>query len=322
MHSMNTTTGEVATASQGMRSPRRRGGRGRSPRDAGRNLFGYTLLAPGILGFVAVGGTALVWVFWLSLHSINALSQKQTFVGLDNYARILHDPDMRTIFPNTALFVLVLSVLGTVVAVALAVMLNQKIPGINIFRSAIFIPALVTMVAWALVWHFIVQPKGALDAAFDIFGLGPYPWLRGGPLTLVIFAVIQMTKNVGVNVIIILAALQAVPNELIEAARIDGAGAWSRFRHVVVPQISPTILMVFMLMVTGSFKVFEIVLLLTDGGPGIESSVLSFAIYQQAFELNDIGYASALAVILFVAVLALTGIIWQLRKRFVYHESE
>jgi multiple sugar transport system permease protein len=319
---MNSSNTDVATASFRMRSSRLPGGRARSRRDAGRNVFGYTLLAPGVLGFLAVGGTALVWVFWLSLHTINSLSQKQRFVGFDNYVRILHDPDMKTIFPNTALFVLVLSVLGTVVALALAVMLNQKVRGINIFRSAIFVPALVTMVAWALVWHFIVQPKGALDAAFDIFGLGPYPWLRGGPLTLVVFAVIQMTKNVGVNVIIILAALQAVPNELIEAARIDGAGAWSRFRHIVVPQISPTILMVFMLTVTGSFKVFEIVLLLTDGGPGVESSVLSFAIYQQAFELNDIGYASALAVVLFVFVLVLTGVIWQLRKRFVYHESD
>lgn len=305
-----------------MRSPRTPRVRGRSPREAGRNLFGYSLLAPGILGFLAVGGTALVWVFWLSLHSINVLSQEQRFVGFDNYERILHDPDMKTILPNTALFVVVLSVLGTVVAVALAVMLNQRLPGINIFRTAIFIPALVTMVAWALVWQFIVQPKGALDAGFDIIGLGPFPWLRGGPLTLVIFAVIQMTKNVGINVIIILATLQAVPNQLLEAARIDGAGAWTRFRHVIVPQISATILMVFMLMVTGSFKVFEIVLLLTNGGPGIESSVLSFEIYRQAFELNNIGYASALAVILFLTVLVLTGIIWQLRKRFVYHESE
>jgi len=319
---MNSSSAEVATASSGMRSPRRRGIRTGSQLDAGRNLFGYSLLAPGVLGFLAVGGTALVWVFWLSLHTINSLSGKQAFVGFDNYVRVLHDPDMKTVFSNTALFVVVLSVLGTVVALALAVMLNQKIPGINVFRSTVFVPALVTMVAWALVWHFIVQPKGALDAIFGVFGLGPYPWLRGGPLTLLVFAVIQMTKNVGINVIIILAALQAVPNELIEAARIDGAGAWSRFRHVVVPQISPTILMVFMLMVTGSFKVFEIVLLLTDGGPGVASEVLSFAIYQQAFELNDIGFASALAVILFVFVLALTGIIWQLRKRFVYHESE
>src|SRR5699024_1627197 len=320
--SLVSTSNGVATASPGMRSPRSPRVRRRSLGDARRNLFGYGLLAPGVLGFLAVGGTALVWAFWLSLHSINVLSQEQRFVGLANYERILRDPDMKTVLPNTALFVLVLSVLGTVVFVALAVMLNQKLAGINFFRTAIFIPALVTMVAWALVWHFIVQPKGLLDAGFDLFGAGPFPWLRGGPLTLVVFAVIQMTKNVGINVIIVLASLQAVPGELLEAARIDGAGAWTRFRHVTVPQISPTILMVFMLMITGSFKVFEIVLLLTNGGPGVESSVLSFEIYRQAFQLNNIGYASALSVILFLIVLLLTGGIWQLRKRLVFYESE
>jgi multiple sugar transport system permease protein len=295
---------------------------GRSRRDAGRNPFGYTLLAPQVIGFTAIGVTAVVWVVWLSLHNVNVLSQQRTFVGVDNYVRIFSDPDMRTILPNTGFFVLVLSVLGTALALALAMLLNQKLPGINIFRAAIFIPALVTMVAWTLVWRFIVQPEGALDALFGAVGLGPYPWLRGGPLTLVIFAIIQMTKNVGVNVMIFLAALQAVPDELIDAARIDGAGRWGRFRHVVLPQISPAVLMVFMLMITGSFKIFEVVLLLTNGGPGIQSSVLSFAIYQQAFQLNDIGYASALAVCLFVLVLLLTAVIWQLRKRLVFHESE
>lgn len=320
---MNSTLQSAVAAHVSGRPPRMRRSRtNRSVRDAGRNTFGYSLLAPGVLGFVAVGGTAIVWVFWLSLHSVNALSQKKTFVGFDNYVRIFHDPDMKTVFPNTAFFVILLSVLGTVAAVALAVLLNQKLAGINFFRSAIFIPALVTMVAWALVWHFIVQPKGLLDGITGAFGLGPFPWLRGGTLTLVVFAVVQMTKNVGVNVIIMLAALQSVPEDLLEAGRLDGAGAWARFRHIVVPQISPAILMVFMLMVTGSFKVFEIVMLMTGGGPGVESSVLSFAIYHEAFELNDIGYASSLAVILFVAVLALTGIIWQLRKRFVYYESD
>lgn len=306
-----------------VRPPRARRSRNRrSPRDAGRNVFGYSLLAPGVLGFLAVGGTAIVWVFWLSLHSVNALSQKKTFIGFDNYFRILHDPDMKTVLPNTAFFVLVLSVLGTVAAVALAVLLNQKLAGINFFRSAVFVPALVTMVAWALVWHFIVQPKGLVDAISGALGFGTLPWLRGGMLTLVVFAVVQMTKNVGVNVIIMLAALQSVPADLLEAARLDGAGAWARFRHIIVPQISPAILMVFMLMVTGSFKVFEIVLLMTGGGPGVQSSVLSFAIYHEAFELNDIGYASSLSVVLFIAVLALTGIIWQLRRRFVYYESD
>lgn len=293
-----------------------------SARDQGRQGFGYLLLAPQMIGFLAVGVVAILWVFWLSLHDVNSLSGSQKFVGLDNYARILTDPSMITVLPNTFFFVCVLSITGTILSLLLALLLNQALRGINIFRSIIFIPALVTMVAWALVWSFIVQPDGLLDAIFGAVGLEPEPWLRGGWLTLVVFAVIQLTKNVGINVMILLGALQAVPKDLTEAARIDGAGGPRVLRSVVIPQISPAILMVFMLMVVGSFKVFEIVLLLTKGGPGVQSSVLAFEVYKQGFLLNDIGYASALAVLLFVLILLLTAIIWQARTRVVFHEND
>lgn len=249
------------------------------------------------------------------------LAGTQEFAGVANYARILSDPSMLTVLPNTLFFVCVLSIAGTVVALALALLLNQKIPGISIFRSIVFIPALVTMVAWALVWSFIVQPEGLLDAVLGSVGIGNLPWLRGGWLTLVVFAVIQLTKNVGINMMILLGALQGVPQELTEAARIDGAGSWRVLRSVVIPQISPAILMVFMMMIVGSFKVFEIVLLLTEGGPGVQSSVLSFEVYKNGFLLNDTGYASALAVLLFVIILILTAAIWQVRKRVVFHEE-
>jgi len=265
---------------------------------------------------VAVGG-----VVQLSRSNVTVLAGTREFVGLANYLRLVSDPDMSTILSNTFFFVVVLSVVGTVVAFALAVLLNQRLPGINIFRAAIFIPALVTTVAWTLVWRFILQPEGLLDGIVGLVGLGPYPWLRGGWLSLAVFALIQMTKNVGINVMIFLAALQAVPQDLIDAARVDGAGRWVRFRHVVLPQISAAILMVFMLMISGSFKVFELVLLLTNGGPGIQTSVLAFEIYRQAFRLNDIGYAAALAVFLFALVLLLTGIVWQVRRKLVFHES-
>lgn len=298
-------------------APRRRSGR-----DAGRNTFGYLLLAPQTLGLLVVGLVAIGGVVQLSLTRVNVLAGTREFVGTDNYARIATDPDMAVVLSNTFFFVFVLSVVGTITALALALLLNQRLPGINIFRSAIFIPALVTTVAWTLVWRFILQPQGLLDGIVGIVGIGPVPWLRGGWLTLGVFALIQMTKNVGINVMIFLAALQAVPQDLLDAARVDGAGPWTRFRHVVLPQISAAVLMVFMLMISGSFKVFELVLLLTNGGPGIQTSVLAFEIFRQAFRLNDIGYAAALAVFLFVLVLALTGFIWLVRRRLVFHETQ
>ncbi|GLI26433.1 sugar ABC transporter permease [Agromyces rhizosphaerae] len=311
--------GEHPRARPPARQAARRPARGR---DQGRNLFGYALLAPQMVGFLAIGVVALVWVVWLSLNHVNVLAGTQEFVGLANYTRILSDPNMATVLPNTFFFVCVLSIAGTIVALLLALMLNQALRGINIYRSIIFIPALVTMVAWSLVWSFIVQPEGLLDAVLAFLGLDPLPWLRGGWLTLSVFAFIQLTKNVGINVMIFLGALQAVPQELIEAARIDGAGRMRVVRSVVVPQISPAILMVFMLMIVGSFKVFEVVLILTEGGPGVQSSVLSFEIYKQAFKLNDVGYASALSVLLFALILLLTTAIWQVRKRVVFHEAD
>ncbi|MDT0158801.1 sugar ABC transporter permease [Microbacterium sp. ARD32] len=310
--------GEIRAPKRGRYAPSSR----RNSLQAGRNLFGYALLAPQTLGMLVVGIVAIGGVVQLSLTRVNVLAGTSDFVGIDNYTRIFGDPAMGVVLSNTFFFVVVLSVGGTVLALALALLLNQKLAGINFFRAAIFVPALVTTVAWTLVWGFILQPGGLLDGIVGLVGAGPLPWLRGEWLTLAVFAVIQLTKNVGINMMIFLAALQAVPQELLDAAHVDGAGRWTRFRHVVLPQISSAIIMVFMLMVSGSFKVFELVLLLTNGGPGVQTSVLAFEIYRQAFRLNDIGYASALSVFLFVLVIALIGIIWQFRKRMVFHESE
>ncbi len=229
---------------------------------------------------------------------------------------------MATIIPNTLFLVALLSTLGTVAALLLAILLNQRLPGINVFRAAVFIPTLITMVAWTLVWQFILQPHGLLDSLTGSLGIPPEPWLRSRWLTLSVLVLVQLLKNVGINVMIFLAALQAVPQDLIDASKIDGSGKWGTFRHAVLPQVSPSILMVFMLMITGSFKVFEEVLLLTAGGPGVETTVLSFAIYKQAFQFNDIGYSSALSVLLFAIVLLLTLAIWQVRRRVVFHESD
>jgi multiple sugar transport system permease protein len=318
---MPSPSGQVAAPGDpGLRALRRPSRRG-SPRDAGRDRFGYLLLAPQTLGLLLIGAVALGGVIELSLTKVNVLAGTRTFVGLDNYARIASDPDMAVILLNTFFFVGLLSVAGTIVSLGLAILLNQKLPGINVFRSAIFIPALITTVAWTLVWRFILQPQGLLDSLTAMVDAGPFPWLRGGWLTLVVFVVIQLTKNVGINVMIFLAALQAVREDLVDAGRVDGAGRWATFRHIVLPQVSPAILMVFMLMISGSFKVFELVLLLTNGGPGVQTTVLAFEIFRQAFRLNDIGYAAALSVLLFALVLITTGIIWLTRRRLVFYES-
>ncbi len=260
--------------------------------------FGYTLIAPQVIGFALFVVYPLIEVFRLSLFRVNALTGEEAFIGLYNFARMFADQDTPRIIVNTLFLAVILSISETIVALALAVLLNQRLPGIYFFRAAIFIPALVTMVAWTIVWGFIPD------------------WL-----TLVVLAFIQMLKNIGLYMMIFLAALQSVPSELVDASKVDGANSWRTFRHVVIPQISPSILMVFMLTVVGAFKVFDVIYILTRGGPGVSTTVLSYAVYK-AFAQNDIGYASAFAVLLFVLIVVISAIIWQLRRRFVFHESE
>ncbi|MFD5226645.1 carbohydrate ABC transporter permease [Microbacterium sp. NPDC058342] len=286
------------------------------------NAFGYALITPQLLGFAVFGLLTTGQSVWLSLNSINALSGATEFVGLKNYATLLAGERFSLVFANTIYFVVAYSVLNIVVAMGIALLLNNRLRGVNVFRAAVFIPALVTMVAWALVSRFILQPDGLLDFLVSFGGVEDTPWLRSRWVTLTVIIVVQLTKNVGINVLLCLAGLQSVDRELLEAAETDGAGWWARFRHVVIPQVSPTLFMVFLLTVVGSFKVFEVILILTDGGPGYETNVLSFMIYDEAFRRHDFGEASALAVILLLMIIIVSSLLWSLRKKLVYAEND
>ncbi|UJP08974.1 sugar ABC transporter permease [Microbacterium sp. KUDC0406] len=259
---------------------------------------------------------------WLSLNSINALSGATKFVGMENYVNLVTGDRFPLVFTNTVFFVAAFSILNIAVAMGIALLLNNRLRGVNIFRAAVFIPALVTMVAWALVSRFILQPEGLLDFLVSFTGAEEIPWLRSRWLTLTVIVFVQLTKNVGINVLLCLAGLQAVDRELLEAAETDGAGRWARFRHVTIPQVSPTLFMVFLLTVVASFKVFEVILILTNGGPGYETNVLSFMIYDEAFRRHDFGEASALAVILLLMIIVVSSALWAIRKKLVYAEND
>jgi multiple sugar transport system permease protein len=279
------------------------------------------LLAPQALGFVAFGLAPLVEVAWYSLRKFRPLSSESIFVGFQNYSAILNDATMHEVFRVTLIFVGGLTLTGIPLALGLALLVNAKMPFIAFFRGVYFVPALISVAAWAILWRYILAPSGLADGILRTFGLGPPRWLNSPDWALFSVIFVQVLKNVGINMMLFLAALQAIPDELYEAARVDGAGSWSTFRRITIPLMAPAILMVTMLMLTGAFKVFETILLLTQGGPGVATSVLSFEIYLQAFSANNLGYASALAMILFVMVLVTVGLIWGARKRWVFHEQ-
>jgi len=284
-------------------------------------LVGYTMVAPVVLGSVVFVVVPLVAVVWFSLHDWNVLANTFVFAGADNYERMLSDQGLRDSLLASLWFSIGLVVLNVTLALFLAVLLNQKLPGTTTFRTFFFSPVVVSLVAWTIVWSFLLQADGGINGFLSLIGIQGPNWLRGDVTAMISVIVVQVFKNVGLNMILFLAALQGVPEEIGEAARIDGAGAWRRFRSITLPMISPTILLVMILTIVGSLEVFAQIAVLTGGGPGNSTTVLVYYLYQQAFRFNDFGYASAIAVLLFIIVLALTLVQWQTRKRWVFHEN-
>lgn len=308
----------VATEAAERRGPQRPRRSGLARRDA---IVGYTMIAPAVLGAVAFVIVPLIAVFWFSLHDWNVLANTFVFSGADNYERMLSDSGLRDSLLASLWFSIGLVVLNISLALVLAVLLNQKLPGTTTFRTFFFSPVVVSLVAWTIVWSFLLQADGGINGFLSVIGIDGPNWLRQDFTAMLSVIIVQVFKNVGLNMILFLAALQGVPEEIMEAAKIDGAGAWRRFRSITLPLISPTILLVSILTIVGSLEVFAQIAVLTGGGPGNSTTVLVYYLYQQAFRFNDFGFASAISVLLFVIVLILTLIQWQTRKRWVFHEN-
>jgi len=278
------------------------------------------MVSPQLLGSALFVVGPLCAVAWYSLHDWQVLSGTFTFVGADNYDRLLADPAFRSSLRATALFSTGLVALNISLALALAVMLDQRLRGTVVFRTIFFSPVVVTLVAWTIVWGFLLQADGGVNQMLSLVGVEGPNWLRRGDTAMVAVIVVQALKNVGLNMILFLAALQGVPEELKEAARMDGATSQRVFRSIILPLISPTLLLVSVITIVGSLQVFAQIAVLTQGGPGTSTTVLVYYLYQQAFQFKEFGFASAVAVVLFVVVLALTLLQWSLRRRFVFHE--
>jgi multiple sugar transport system permease protein len=300
-----------------------RAGRGRKRASLARRdqLTGYLFIAPQLLGIVAFVIVPLCLVFWFSLQHWNVLSGLTTFAGADNYRKLLHDPQMGQVVGLTAIFSVGLVLFNIPLALLLAVLLNRRGRGITFFRTAFFTPVVISTVAWSIVWQFLLQKNGGVNALLDVFGIPGPNWLQTGPTAMLAVIVVQVFKNVGLNMVLFLAGLQGVPRELQEAARVDGAGAGRVFRSIVLPLISPTLMLTVIITIVGSLQVFAQIAVLTAGGPGISTTVLVYYLYQQAFQFHDFGYGSTLAIVLFAIVLVLTVVQWQLRRRWVFYEN-
>jgi multiple sugar transport system permease protein len=189
-----------------------------------------------------------------------------------------------------------------------------------VFRTLFFSPVVVSLVAWTIVWQFLLQRDGGINGFLAMAGIEGPNWLREPATAMVSVIVVQVFKNVGLNMILFLAALQGVPRELYEAARVDGAPRWRQFRRITLPMIAPTVLLTSIITIVGSLQVFAQIAVLTQGGPGVSTTVLVYYLYQQAFQFYRFGYGATLSILLFAIVAILTFAQWRMRRRFVHHE--
>lgn len=307
-----------STASSSDHGPAPRRGRGAlSRREA---LLGWALVLPYVLGLLVFVIGPLLAVVGLSFTSWSLLDAPR-FVGAGNYARLAADPGFRQSVSVTALFTVGIMVVNISAALALATLLNVRLRGIAAFRTIVFSPVVMPVVAWALVWKFLLQPQGPVNVALQGAGLTNANVLLDPATALWTVVLVEVIKAVGLNVVIFLAALQGVPREVHEAARLDGASPVQAFWRVTLPLISPTFFLVFVITLIGALKLFTPVYVLTGGGPANATTTLIVYMFKQGFEFFEFGYASTIATVLFAVVLVLTLAQWNLRRRLVFYES-
>jgi multiple sugar transport system permease protein len=281
-------------------------------------VLGVLLVAPQVLGFAVFVGGPLIAIMGYSLYRWNIVQGVQTFIGFANYERLFTSSEVAQIARTTVIFGLGFVPLTVVGGLALALALNFRTRWFVGLRAAYFLPVVMSLAAWSLVWRLILAPDGPLNAILQLLGASPVAWLRDPTLALAALIGVQFLKTLGYSMVLFLAALQSVPPDLWDAARVDGATAWQRLHRVTLPLIAPFTLMVTILLTIASFKTFALIQLMTKGGPGQATTVLAYFIYQTGLQLFEMGYASAIAVVLFVAVMALTLLQLGTRRWWVY----
>jgi len=286
-------------------------------------IAGYVFLLPWIIGFVGFTAGPIIASAILSLYEYSVLKPPK-FIGLTNYRYMFTDEPLfwKSLYV-TAKYVGISVPLNLAGALLLAVLVNQKLKGITFFRSVYFLPSVLSGVAVAFVWSWILQPQfGVLNYFLDrLFGVQGPTWIGSETWVIPAFVLMQLW-TVGGGMVIFLAGLNAIPDQLYEAATIDGAGAWRRFWSITIPLLTPTIFFNLVMGVINSWQIFTSVFVLTGGGPNYASWVYLLHIYNEGWVRLRMGYASALAWFLFLIILICTLLVFKSSPMWVYYETE
>jgi multiple sugar transport system permease protein len=279
----------------------------------------YLYLLPTFVGLILFSLGAIVVSVGISFTDWDVL-QPPHWVGLSNYVRLFGTPLNWQVFGNTFYYTGVIVPVGTALALGLALALNRGLRGIVLLRSLYFLPVISSTVAVSLVWGWLYnQQFGLINYLLSVVGITGPAWLADTRTAMPAVIIMSIWKGLGYNMVIFLAGLQGIPQELYEAAAIDGAGAWARFRYVTLPLVSPTTFFVVVLSTIAAFQVFDQTYVMTGGGPAYSTTTLALFIYQNAFQWFHMGYAAALSYVLFVAVAVVTLVQFRVQGRFVFY---
>lgn len=278
---------------------------------------GWIFILPALVGTLIFIIIPVICSFGLSFAKWDLLNPIQ-FVGLSNYKEIFTDNLFYKILWNTIVFAVSTSVLGVIIPLVLACILNSKIRGSEFYKTAYFLPFITPMIVIGVVWEWIFDPNiGFLNHILHLH----INWLYDTHYAMTALIIVSVWKLIGYNMVIFLSALSGISQSMFEAAKIDGASPFQTFKNVTVPLLSPSIFFVVIITAISSLQVFDLIYLMTQGGPFESTNVLVYAIYKNAFEYFNVGKASAIAYVLFIIILVLTLIQWNLRKKLVYNEE-
>jgi multiple sugar transport system permease protein len=283
-----------------------------SSRNLRERITGYGFLFPDVLGLLVFVVGPIGFAFYISLHSWTALSPMR-WIGFANYTRLWADVRFWDSLQITALYTIIYVPLLLAISLGLAVLVNQRLPFISIFRAIFFVPVVLSLVVSSLMWRYIFDERiGLLNYLIGLVGVPPQAWLGSVELALPSIIVVSLWIQMGYFMTIFLAGLQDIPREYYEAAMIDGASSSTAFFRITLPLLKPTTLFVLVISLINAFQVFDQVWVMTRGGPASATRVTVIYIYQQAFQHLNLGYASAMAFALFLIILVVSLIQFRL----------
>ncbi len=284
-------------------------------------IVAYLFLLPTLLGFIIFVIGPMFSSIWISFHEWDPLGEPR-FIGLGNYSRLIHDSRVAVTYLNTIKFVIGAVGLNMLIALLLAVGINAKMGSgkRSFYRACFFLPVMVSSAAVAIIWTYLFDTDfGVINYYLGKIGFEKIPWLTSSTWSLCSIILLDVWKNVGFNIILFSAGLQNIPRHLYEAAALDGASKLQIFRHITLPMLSPTTFFALVMALIGAFQVFDYPYIMTQGGPGDSSRTVVLYLYEQGFRFFSMGYASTIALSLFLIILVLTVFQNRISERWVFY---